>query len=763
MRLFLVTRRLAVRWVAGCACSCALLANGVLAAELPTLRFDLGGPVGPVADGFQAVSAHDAYSAQRGCGWLSTDQADFLVRQPVEDPQWKEPGDQTIPPGLIVFQEYNAVTADGAISPSQLVFRADVPNGTYRVRLTLGHLERPLGSLRIFLNDQLVASDFDVKHFARRGAADHQYGYARTLRRTIQVSEGHVEVHLGGDEIDFLKRLAAEGEKPPLASYLTGQGPHGDPPARVRNDPKLWGVAEAGRRGYAGGQLRIQEDIGGPFRGAALNAVEIYPWVAPPLEWSDGALTANLDDASLERGAALFNQQKFVEAEAAFNEVADPYARALGWLWLAGRPQYEEEERLVPQTLALLEHLAPERRDDLMFSETLELARRLNRAIGRFVHRSEQQRGYNECLMISGEVASMQPEDPTYYKGLVYAGRGFYMVIPHRWTMAAGCGRQCFERLERDGFGDNRFVQWFLHGRWQGLHPDWTVPDYSATSAGAPDWAAAVYEAFNRELDLAEWWIRQRQQPDGSLGGGWGDDVEMLRGLGAFAAVCPDASDILMEGVRKLADGAWASGLIDTEAGYFYFAGDTEHTGEWTGDTLPPMIAMDYGNPRYIERALKTARLMRDLWMDRNDQGDFLMRSNFLGAVGVGGPATWSDSRINYRPALPARKVLWYNNLPTLRDLFVAWADAWHAAAMSTARGKPAGIIPQEIGFEGSVVGGTDSPSWFRAAHGPGTVNYDYQGAGGYHDYIVDLLLLAWEATGDAKYLEPLRLEAEFV
>ena len=79
----LATPKLAVRWAAGCVCSCALLASGTLGAELPTLRFDLGGSAGPVADGFQAVRATETYSPRRGYGWLSTNQEDFLVRQPV--------------------------------------------------------------------------------------------------------------------------------------------------------------------------------------------------------------------------------------------------------------------------------------------------------------------------------------------------------------------------------------------------------------------------------------------------------------------------------------------------------------------------------------------------------------------------------------------------------------------------------------------------------------------------------------------------------
>jgi hypothetical protein len=174
------------------------------------------------------------------------------------------------------------------------------------------------------------------------------------------------------------------------------------------------------------------------------------------------------------------------------------------------------------------------------------------------------------------------------------------------------------------------------------------------------------------------------------------------------------------------------------------------------------MIRIDYGNPVYIERAMKTGRLMRDLWMDHARNGWLLMRSNFLGATGVGGAGTTNDSRINYRPASPARSVLWYNNLPALRKIFVEWAEAWLAASMSTERGKPKGIIPSEIGFPSGQVGGERSPAWYKAEHLPGSINSDWE-AMGYIEYISDLLVQAFEATGDAKFLEPLKLQDEFV
>ena len=57
----------------------------------------------------------------------------------------------------------------------------------------------------------------------------------------------------------------------------------------------------------------------------------------------------------------MFNAGHWREAEKAFDEVPDLYGRALGYLWLAGRPQYEEDRRLLPKALEILNRLAPAR------------------------------------------------------------------------------------------------------------------------------------------------------------------------------------------------------------------------------------------------------------------------------------------------------------------------------------------------------------------------------------------------------------------
>ena len=742
-----------------------LLAQCVLAplvapgAEDPVLRLDLGSSTSAVAAGHVRLSAGEAYSAERGYGWESSLQNAFDVVRPPSNPDWLEPSGQLVPGDYVAHKEHNALTRDGIASTDDLVFRADLPDGIYRVTLVLGRLDRPACSMQVEFNGTPVASDVHARHFARRGVPDFLYGFPRVVRRNVEVRAGGLRIRVRGDDSRFRERFLREFERPAPVSYLVGVPTRNRKPASPEVD--AWGRLDPGR-GTPGGGVWVYADIGCPFTENALAAIQIHRYRSPPLAVVDGRLRANLEDPNLRSGAELFQARRFADAETAFRLVDDDFARALGLLWLAGAAGHEQERRLLPDAIELLQGLARRPAPDPWIGEFLEQSRRLSTAIHRFDHASERQRVYTELLLITGEVDSFQPGDPLYAKGKTYAARALLMVDPHRWAFASHVGKQILEDLESRG-ERNRYIDWYVHERWSDAFPDWQFADYRSSREGAPAWAGEVFEAYNRELDLAEWWMRNRQQSDGSLGGGWGDDVEILRSFAAFVGASPDASPLVMDGIRALADGAWFSGSVDTEGGYFAEVGDTEHSGEWTADTLSAMIQSDYGNPVYIERALKTAKLMRDLWMDVNSRGWFLMRSNFLGASGVGTGGTASDSRINYRPAAPALAVFRYNSLPAVERLFVRWADAWLAASMSTDRGKPRGVIPQEISFADGTIGGVDSPSWFRAAHPPGTVNYDWGGAGSYHDSIVDLLLTAFRATSDRKYLEPMELEAEFV
>ena len=183
---------------------------------------------------------------------------------------------------------------------------------------------------------------------------------------------------------------------------------------------------------------------------------------------------------------------------------------------------------------------------------------------------------------------------------------------------------------------------------------------------------------------------------------------------------------------------------------------DAEHTTDYR-PPLGMMVQIDYGNPKWIERSMKTAKLMRDFWTRvRCMKTAFPRQLLWRHAVGSGDQR--NDSWINYRAIRPAAAVLKYNQNPTIARLYVELADAWLAAAMSTERGKPRGVIPAEVSFPDGMAGGTGSPNWYTASHAPETGNEDWRRRAKPTKYLYELFFNAYDVTGDAKYFEPLKL-----
>ena len=108
-------------------------------ANAAELRFDCGTGDSPVMDGYRRLTADEAYNESRGYGWQGGRAADLEFRRPVRDLKLRGSFGQSL-----LEEAYdnhrNPINRDGVISRQDMGFRLDVPNGVYRVAVTMGSL-----------------------------------------------------------------------------------------------------------------------------------------------------------------------------------------------------------------------------------------------------------------------------------------------------------------------------------------------------------------------------------------------------------------------------------------------------------------------------------------------------------------------------------------------------------------------------------------------------------------------------------------------
>ena len=740
------SKRLTRTCVVLIAFSVMVLAQGLAQAESQVWRFDCGTKGSPVLEGYQRLTDADIYSEGKQYGW-----------------EGARPEARAIEKGfnfgvLGQFSHYmseslNDLNGDAVMSETDLVFRADIPEGTYRVTLTIGDMSQAIGSMDVYINGKLAAEH--VAAWSPGGASGGHHrrlmtqpnGWWTKVRKTVTAEDGVIRLRLTKNQSYFDRMMVEQVEtEKALEDHYWRVG--------VEEPPYYY--------------------IGWQFVRNSIMAAEIMPHREPPVVGENDKLklTQRIDSPELIKAIGHFNEGKFQEAVGAVAKIREgdaQTAKAIVMLWLVGRleTELENDQGLVRSAIGILRKYVQSHPEENGVAEILQDAELFDKALDIHLTRGEAALGENHFLENTKAISHwwlINEGTPLYYKSQLYIARAEHMLIPY--FPARGTYREIFKKLEKK-FPDNRFVKYQLHEEWEpygdGTHYyDWYVKDYDEKVKDSPEWVRWIYPAFQKVADWGEWWMKFKQQPEGSIGGGWGDDVEIVGAFGYMGYVSPDVSEILVKGTAKLMDGLWKFSEVDPELGFCRPMADAEHTAEWTGNTLGMMVKIDYGNPIWIERSMKTGKLVRDLWTDYDVNGQRHFRANFFGATQVGSGDRMNDSWINYRAIRPAAAVLFYNQNPTLSKLFLELADAWVDAGMSTQRGKPRGIIPAQVAFPDGIIGGTNSPNWYTASHPPGTINADWFGQP-YKAYIQDLLLTAYRQTRDPKYLQPLRLEYDFV
>jgi len=547
-----------------------------------------------------------------------------------------------------------------------------------------------------------------------------------------------------------------------FAEVTIGKGGGRDPEARVYVDGVL--LARSGRfvdahAGMPRRTLRFPVDVkgdtvivrvsstSGPVE---LNAIQFKVPPHTPLKVEKGKIVSQMPAAfrSFTRGNNMFGVGEYEMAAKQFGYIPDDLLRAYCMLAIGGRLEARNAKRSVREAAkTLMQYPAS---GDAQIRNRVDLVQKYLLAVyyydlGGWSYADEQTglsvwQRFPIAADIMAQIAA-DPQDPLYHQALWYLGRIWYWM----WREQGGG----YQRREADGVFDllaEDYPEFDLLSMYRGKKIA-NLTDYAAGTEGAPSWAAAQREALGRLMEVIDHWAGV-QNENGELGGGYGDDCEILRWwpVAVFAA----DDEVARSAISRLAEGIWNSGMI--ENGYSAALEDVEHSAEPTSDTLPLMIGMNYGNPVYIERCMQTMKCMRDVWTGVNARGHLHFKSAWLSATRYAEAQPYGvDVPMNARAAKPGRWLCWYNNNPDLIKLFADWGRSWVEDAERTDKGKPAGIVPAAVSFADDGIGGY-SDNWYHP-----NLYWDYYNwESGATNQICNQLLATCDLTDDDRLLYPL-------
>ena len=518
-----------------------LLATCVTAvqAQLEEYDFDMGTASSPVETGYRRVTANTVYDATEGFGWTRPVQTDFDVNREV-------------PPEFLATHPNHAcpvgddVLRDGVEDDREIAFVVDVPPGKYWCCAIVGGYQSPRHDLSVALNGNPVAINID----AWGGIWGSQGGTpSKSVATVAEPVDGQMRF-----TFDFVRPKGDRWKE------YTSQEPEGG---------RLWYLGEN--------------------RNSVL-AVRIRPHVEPPIRMENGKLVANFGCPSLQSVAASFNAGSMEAAIASVRRLDPKELDSLivkGCLLdcITGSMSVEDrtlEIELMGESIGVWESVLdtlgsisakeavpckdiesgsvggarfPHPRLRILARARLESARRYRQALV-YVNMynyawAKEKTGlncYHRYWAAYDLCGPFVPDDPLYFKSHLVRGRVAY------WNGREGGWKHCYDLARahfdtlRSEFPANPLVRIYSGERVP------ASPQYDEIDApGAPKWARLQHEAVLRYMGVVRYWVQKRQSENGELGGGWGDDVEILRTW--TPAVLAVNDPIARQGLIKIAEG----------------------------------------------------------------------------------------------------------------------------------------------------------------------------------------------------------------
>ncbi len=209
---------------------------------------------------------------------------------------------------------------------------------------------------------------------------------------------------------------------------------------------------------------------------------------------------------------------------------------------------------------------------------------------------------------------------------------------------------------------------------WSWINRFEAPPPYEAPPADSavPVWARQQLVLLKQFRQVVDWWIDNRQIETGEIGGGLGDDTDMVQNWPAVALL-DGPSEKIRDSVRRVVEACYAQGLIDR--GMNARRTDALHAYEEGMNAYAPAFLLDYGNPVLFERMMETASHYARL-TGVNNAGHRHFRSYQYSSTDVveegyhAREDAWSHLILH-----PGLYVAWYNGSPSVTGLLKEMGD----------------------------------------------------------------------------------------
>ncbi len=445
---------------------------------------------------------------------------------------------------------------------------------------------------------------------------------------------------------------------------------------------------------------------------------------------------AGTADPATRKAIDLFNAGRPQEAEKVFLTLPDAEMRAAGVAYAVGHLYYEASADDFKRAGQMLIDLAASKPTDERLKDYAELGRRVQTlSVLRFA-------GLPDGELTAGTILAMGRENnPFYDKAYFFKARLLRAHAMEGGDHAMPVPKAMFAELKK------RYPQNQSLRELTGDEIPWGDELIDDTSS-APAWARYLRELYARQCAVLNWWFTKRQRHTGELGGGWGDDCEILRDWGPLACIST-GDPAIVAGIERLCNGIWGT-AVNPKWGFSGY-GDVEHSAEPSTDTQPTMMILRWGDPLWFERNLRSAKTIRDIYMGVDQTGHYRFRSSFYGDDIIGQtPQQEGDVHYNTRTMKHLQHLAFWGNAEAKR-VYLSWVDGWREQTMTEYPNKPAGVVPGQLFFpSGTMTPPSGKPEDWVSSNAPDP--NEPPGMGG---MIHGGFLTAHWLTGDRKFLEP--------